>query len=359
MQKAYHARGLRFLSQVATIITISLITAIASYQAAATDVFTDPVGFITLNVISNGYNFCSLSMTRLPVQLGAIGAVSGHQLAISNSTLVANQYVPSTGTNFFIEITSGPTAGLMDDIVSNDTANVYTATDDSLNIAAGVTFKIYPHWTPDTAFGPPSQSGLNGAATQSAADNVLVWNPFASPQANVTYYWRTAGTPGWRTVSQGLTVPAGTNVLYIDQGFAILRRPGAPSTNFLVVGGVKLGPTASVIVSNGYTYAANVYPASITMDETGLFTTNSATGLLGAATQAAADNVLVWNPYASPQANVTYYWRTAGTPGWRTVSQGLTVPAGTNVISLGSMLKVLRRAGNPMFTWVAPQPFVQ
>jgi len=48
MQRAYATRGLRFLPKLTLAITIGLTTAAASY---AVDVFTDPVGFITITAV--------------------------------------------------------------------------------------------------------------------------------------------------------------------------------------------------------------------------------------------------------------------------------------------------------------------
>lgn len=353
MRTRSYTRVLSTFTKFTGITTLGLLAAVAVVpQASAVDVYTDPVGFITLTAKSNGFNFVSLAMTRLPVNRGSIGTPTATKIPVSTA-LSAGQFNPSTGTNYFIEIVSGANAGLQDDIVSNDTANVFTASNIAGLIANGQLYKIYPTWTPDTVFGPPAQSGLNGAATASAADNIIVFDPLS--QTPVTYFYRTSGTPGWRSNLQGLTVNAGTNVLYLDQGFIIQRKPPGSDTNLLLVGGVKLGPTVIPVVSNGFTFAANVYPVSTTMNQTGLFTTNSATGVFGAATASAADNVIVWD--LNSQTPVTYFWRTSGTPGWRSNLQGLTVEAGTNSIPLGAMLKIQRKPGTPAFNWVPQQPF--
>lgn len=349
MQQAQHARGWNFLPKLTFVITIGLITAATGFQARALDVFTDPVGFITLNAVGNGLSFDALGMTQIPVQRGVISAVAGQSLTVSNS-MTANQYVgPGGATQFFIEITSGPFAGLTDDIVSNSTTAVFTSVDDSGEVAATETYKIYPHWTLNTAFGPPATSGLNGAATAAAADNLIVWNP--TVQQNTTYFYRTAGTPGWRSTAS-LTVDVGTNVLYIDEGIVIQRRI-AGAVGIKLVGGVKLGPTIVPMVASGLTFAGNVYASSFSLNASSLFTTNDATGVHGAATAAAADNLLIWDPVL--QQTTTYFWRTAGTPGWRSTAS-LTTDVGTNQLSIASIIQVQRRLATP-FNWVAPAPY--
>ena len=356
MQRASATRGLRFLPKLAFITTVGLITAATSYQALATDVFTDPVGFISYTAVPHGLSFFGFSMTRLPALRGVTGAAVGTKIPI-NATLTIGQFNPGP-TNYFFEITSGPNAGFLDDVVSNDTGNVFTLFDDSAIVTANATYKIYPHWSPDTVFGTPTQSGLVGGSSALAADNVIVWDPVH--QAGATYFYRTntnGAGPGWRG-PQGLTTPAGTNTWYLDQGVQVLRLGGTTNLIEQLVGGVKLGPTLVPIAAgpNGLTFPGFVYATSTTMDGAGLFTTNSATGVLGGSSALGADNVIIWNAVA--QAGATYFWRTntngAG-PSWRG-PQGLTTPAGTNVIAIGSIFKILRASGGS-FNWDQQQPY--
>ena len=116
MQKAYYARGLDFLPRVVLIITIGLITAVTSYQATATDVFTEPVGFITLSAEginahggSSAASFWGLGMAPLPVQKGIINSVSGKTLTDLNGNFANNQY-SGAGVQYEIEITSSNNA---------------------------------------------------------------------------------------------------------------------------------------------------------------------------------------------------------------------------------------------------------
>jgi uncharacterized protein (TIGR02597 family) len=334
-----------------------------AYQASAqVNVYTDPVGFITYTAVPNGYSFWGLGMTQIPALRGLIGTPATGQIPV-NSTLTANQFT-ADGTaghiGYFIEITSGANAGLTDDIVSNDTANVYTASDITSLIASGESFKIYPHWTPNTVMGPPSNCGLLGGSAPASADNVLVWNPVT--QSSTTYYYRTntnGAGPGWRG-PQGSAVNAGTNVWYLDEGIQVLRisASGANPTNTMLVGGVKLGPTIVPMAGgpNGYTFASYVYATSTTFDGLNMSPTNTPPGVVGGSAPSSSDNVIVWN--AAGQSSTTYYWRTntngAG-PGWRG-PQGSAVSAGTNSIPIGSIIQVLRLSAGP-FNWVAQQPY--
>ena len=64
MQQVQHARGSSFLPKLTFVITLGLITAATGFKASAVDVFTDPVGFITLNAVGNGLSFDALGRER-------------------------------------------------------------------------------------------------------------------------------------------------------------------------------------------------------------------------------------------------------------------------------------------------------
>jgi hypothetical protein len=149
-----------------------------------------------------------------------------------------------------------------------------------------------------------------------------------------------------------LTVDVGTNVLYIDEGIVIQRKI-AGAVGIKLVGGVKLGPTIIPVVASGLTFAGNVYASSFSLNASSLYTTNDATGVHGAATGTAADNVLVWDPVT--QTTTIYYWWTSGTPGWRSTAS-LTVDVGTNQLAIASIIEVQRKLATP-FNWVAPAPY--
>jgi uncharacterized protein (TIGR02597 family) len=373
MQKANHARGLRFLSKLAFITTVGLISAAIAYQAPAQTVVTDPVGFITLTATgatttAGLYNFWSLGMVQVPVLRGLTTQITGKQVTLdqalspgqyNESNTVGSAFDPS----YFVEFTSGPYAGLMDDIVSNDAAAIYTASDDSGQEAAGVTYKIYPHWTIGLVFGPQNQAGLNGGANGGAADEIEVWNP--TSQGFVNYYYKTTtslGGSGWRSTAN-TSINVSNTVLYIDQGFEVERRTAAGNVNLLLVGAVKLSNTISVVYGTnsaglGFTLAGNVFPAGIPLGTSGLYTGNSATGLNGGANGGAADEVQVWNP--NTQGYTFYYYKTTtslGGSGWRSTAN-TSIDCSTNQLPLGDIVKIQRRIKGS-FNWTMPQPFVQ
>src|ERR1019366_9584585 len=120
MQQAQHARGWNFLPKLTFVITIGLITAATGFQARAVDVFTDPVGFITLTAggtdAPGGGNphvtLYGLGMTQVPANRGAITAVTSNSIT-TTSTLTPGQFNFTTDGNpaFFVEILDGANPG--------------------------------------------------------------------------------------------------------------------------------------------------------------------------------------------------------------------------------------------------------
>ena len=355
------------LRKLTLTLTLGVLATLVT-QVATADVYTDPVGFITLTAVgTNGSpvapaaSVWGLGMTQIPTNRGYTTGASGLQISVNNALTPGafNMVVTGAITNptFFIEITSGSGAGVFDDIVSNDAVSVYTASDMSSLAASGTTYKIYPQWTIATVFGASNSSGLQGGTGSGNADNINVWNPLT--QGFQTYYYKTnaaGGGIGWRSTATGTSANMANSPLYIDQGIQIVRRVGS-TTNMLLVGAVKLGKTVLPAVASGSTFAANVYPNGVSLGASGLYTTNSATGIGGGTGSGNADNVNIWNP--TTQGYVTYYFKTnaaGGGIGWRSTATGTSTDASTNQIPLGGSTVILRRLATP-FDWGAPQPF--
>lgn len=332
-------------------VAIALATAIIPQPASAVDVYTDPVGFISHVIVGTNsvpaptYSFLGLGMTQLVTNRGVISAVAGTKITVNNTLPNAGFNAVANGPQYFIEVTSGSNAGLTEDIVSNDTAAVFTATDISSLIAATQTYKIYPHWTLAKVFGPANEAGLD------TTDRILVQNPLT--QQFSAYFYSTGGKAGvgWRQTGGGATDRA-TVPLYIDQAVLLNRAAGATITNKLV-GAVKLGGGA---LSNGYTiipigptnnFVGNVYAtSSMTLSNSNLYTGNPATGLT------TTDKVLIHNDNTGVFNG--YFWSTGGKAGvgWRQTGGGAT-EQGNTPIPIGASVIIQLAPGNSGFNWKA------
>jgi hypothetical protein len=154
------------------------------YRVTDYGVTTDPAGFITLLIAdstggqSRAFSFLGISMVNPVSYQGTITSVGNYSVTDANATWSANEF---NGTNgeFFIEITSGPYAGLMADILANDAAGETLTTDDDLSslLTGGELYRIRKHRTLGDVFGENNESGLNGGSSISEADEVSVLNP--------------------------------------------------------------------------------------------------------------------------------------------------------------------------------------
>jgi hypothetical protein len=144
----------------------------------------------------------------------------------------------------------------------------------------------------------------------------------------------------------------------------MVKRVSATGTNLLLVGGVKLGQTMSVV--NGgtkYNLFGNVYPVTnLTLGACGLYTGNPITGVKGGSSVSAADNILVPTGLGG---FTTYYFRTndptlsaacpGGGCGWRDSTAPATDRSGVGFPLGGSYFLLRRPATN--FNWTVGQPF--
>jgi len=358
MQQAQHARGWNILPKLTFVITIGLITAATGFQARATDVFTDPVGFITLNPVPNGIAFLGLGMTQIPAARGLAMTASGQTLPV-NIAMTPGAFNTVTiggvpNAQYYVENVNAlsANAGFSDDIISNDAANLYLANSDGAFIANGDAIKIYPHQTLNSVFGTHDESGLFGSNNSTFADNLVVWDPVH--QVPVTYFYKsTSATPGWRGPAGGL-INAGQTPLYVDQDIEIISGSSQTTNNIKLIGGVKLGNTITVVPAGGQAFVGNMYATSVTLSNLNLYTGNPNTGVYGSNNSTFADNVVIWDQVN--QVPVTYFYKsTSATPGWRGPQGGL-INAGTNVLPIGCVINVIHSTG-PTFTWTLPAQY--
>ena len=338
-----------------------------AHNSYGVDVYSDPAGFITLTIAgTNGsppgttskLSYLGLGMTQFVVKPGRVTSAVTNELVDANAAWATDQFNGANGPHF-IEITSGSFAGTIDDIVKTvgSTKKIYTANNlVSLGLPNIVnqTYRIRKHWTIAGVFGAANAAGLAGGGSAATADNLLTFDP--TGQKFTTYYYKNTGFggTGWRASTNASLDVSGT-ILDPDLGVIIKRKVG-PTLSLKLVGQVKLGRTLIPIEPDN-NIVANVYPASITLTNSALFTGNPTNGVVGGGSAATADNVLLFD--TASQKYITYYYKTTGFggTGWR-VSTNASVDLGTTPIPLGQSFLIKRKASTLPFEWKAPQPFV-
>ena len=358
-------RSLLFAAAVGTSLSF------AEFAAAQATVATDPVGFTTLTVNAKpadtrGFTLLSLNMTRPPVFQSIVpnggAATNGNAttLTFSANSFTAGQFnAAPNGPSHFVEVTNGPSAGLISDITSATTSSVTLADDLSGVIVAGTTtVKIRPMWTFATAFGATNSAGFAGGTSPTgSADIISLINPLTGASANYFYHSTAAR---WQT---GLS-DASNHVIPPDMALRIERKAGTALT-LPLAGAVKLG-TTGVFVQGGSSpknlnYVPNPYPlASVALKDSNLYTGSAVTGLAGGANPASADNLSLFNTSTGLFTN--YFFNTnfsdSNHPNgrWQTGlsdASNVRIPEGTAVL-------ITRKSTSPgergSFTWYVPQP---
>lgn len=327
----------------------------ASTLLAQTTVSTPIVGFTTLPVrgksgINNTLSFISLNLSRAKAFSGIVGTKSlngSGQTVISFNTPVftANQFNTSTNKHFF-QVKSGANDGLVSEIVGTATDSITLADNLDSVLDNGVTsFDVIPYWTLVTAL--PSGAGLKTGTSATVADTVTIIDP-VSGSGNAYFYHSTANQ--WRrgsTDSSHVIIPPGSGLM--------VTRKDPSQVNVQIAGQVRTGPVQADIAagpSSGVrqSFVANPFPLdSKTLAQSGLFTGNSSTGVVGGTSATTADNVIIVDPNTG--AINTYFYNTSVNQ-WRrgsTDSSSVTIPDGAAVI-------ISRKANRGAFEWYIPQP---
>ena len=219
-------------ARVASVSFLSILMGgiLSASESANGDVFTDPVGFITLNVkgtnntnkgTAGALSFQGLGMTQLVEFQGKISAIGANTIEDSNAVWADDEFNGPNGPHF-IEITSGALAGTIIDIADTDAATktiTVAAGGDLTTTALAVNdmYRINKHWTIASVFGPGNESGLLAGASATSADNILVLNP--STGLFDTYFYKNSGlgAPGWKKDGASPLVNQANTVLYIDR----------------------------------------------------------------------------------------------------------------------------------------------
>lgn len=331
-----------------------LIAALTATTCLFGQVYTPSVGYVTLN-LQTGNNFVGFSLQPSQVHQGlvTVNAQDRTRITFSNGPFTDDQFNPAaitanTPSTHVIEVLDqGASQGVNTAIVDTVGASAEIVLQDVLpaSVADGSTVRIWKLWTIGDAFGATNSAGLTGGTSVNSADAILIPNGSGGYDQ---YYYSTGGFAGvgWRRNGGGSVNRAGLP-LYFTDGFLI----NAKSTKTITITGqVKSGAT-TVVLDTGNNFITNLCPVNAgganpsgegrTLGNSGFYTGNSSTGLLGGTSVNVADAVLIWNGSGYDQ----YYYSTGGFAGigWRRNGGGNTDRAPT-ALPDGSFIIVRRGA---------------
>lgn len=310
------------------ISAVALFTTLAACAFAQTAT-TTPVGFTKFS-FPTGRKAVGVNLLNPALVTAQVSANSTTALTLSGISNVGS--LLATGTSYYVEIVGGTSSTYVGDRVDVDTTAtiaasngtvVLTSTGEGNTIGAlsadllvGYRVVLRKHVTIGQVFGTKGNTPMQGAASSSAADQIL----FYRNGSFETYYLLRNGTG---TVEQWVKVGGGSTncdntVIYPGTG-VIVNRVGATTAEVTVIGDVRSNSLAKPLVA-GYNLVANGFP----VDESPASRLMTyANGFTGSTSSTSADRILTIQPSGSFE---TYYLLRNGTG---TVEQWTKVGGGS------------------------------
>lgn len=319
--------------------------------ANAQNVSTTPVGYqsITISGSSDGstasYTALSLGFQNASEYTGsATETPSSAVITDSSASLTASTYNATDAAgngSYYLEITSGASAGLILDIIANTSSTITTGTDLTGLMASGDTFSIKAHTTLADIFGATNSTGLQSGGNASSSDLIYVMSTDGNG-TYTTYYYQTdslgfLGGDGWRTF--GDTNTDMSNVAIAPDDGLIISRTESGDLPLVVSGNVKEVKHQRDLPA-GYSLVAYPFPVDVTLADSNIYTGSN--GYVSGGNGSQSDLVYI---ISSDGSFTTYYRQTdslgfLGGDGWRsfgdtnTSRDSVVIPAGSSIIIL-------------------------
>jgi len=287
MQRVTATRGLRFLPKLTLIIAAALVIGVPAVRA---DVYTAPVGFISVAITNNtGYSSMALPFQTMRNDAGLVYGVS----TLTTTEDVVTVLCSTCGTTNwalpqalqYVEFASGAGLGYRFSVGANTATTITLEHGNNigpaaLGVASNDTYVIHPYWRIADVFGPAVGGVLSNGSASTKADAVEVWNG-----TGFGNYWP-KNNGNWQGGTYG-----GNDPLMADESVLVYRRYG-PSTNLIVMGEVRTTNLVSVL-GVGYNLVGNSFPSSVLVSNMNLI--GSGSGFQGGSASTKSDLILVWN----------------------------------------------------------------
>jgi len=308
------------LAAMKTLIPLTALAALvaSSTSFAQTPAFSKPSGYTTQVLKPSVFNNVGINVQTSSKASGAITAVSGNFLTLTDSSASLTSALTS-GKMHTIEITSGTAIGAVREF------NSFTGT--TVTISAAITglavtdkYIIRQNLTVQEIF--PVGLLTGAALNPTGAD--IVWVPNGSGGYDRYWYKSNAsqGAIGWWTTVDGTTrgvqVTQDIPLLYTD-GILVQRKAGVDK-NLVLTGEVKTTGSTPYVLS-GFNAVSINPPAGLTLFNAGFAPGSNFQG--AALTPSGAD--ILWVP--NGVGGFTQYWyktnASQGAIGWWTTADGI------------------------------------
>ena len=248
---------------------VVLLGSVVSIHAQATTATTTPVGYYTTPLKPNTFSMFGLNLHGQPLAAGVIDTASG-------TTLTDNEVdfntVLTVGQTYTIELTNGGLNEGQYTTLSSWGApangTIVTTADLSAMITAGTTtYCIRKVATVADVFGATNSVGLTPTDDFTPDEADQIWIPQADGSFVQVIYYDDGSTAGWFDVAGN---SADGYLLDYTKGAYVKRVVGA-DIGLVVTGEVKTSKTVFQVPSSlSFIYASSIYPAGITLGDSGL-----------------------------------------------------------------------------------------
>ncbi len=351
-------------------ILYPILAAIACGFASGQTAFTNPVGYITVDVPASADTTITPALTRAPVYSGTSTAISGDD--ISAAGLTAGAFV-SPNPQCYLKVTSGSLEGMYFPVTANSATAITVEAGDStlqaLGFTSGDSFKVIPYWTLNTLF--PGGAGVGGTSDALAPTDFVLVSDFEGTGPNrasgKVYFYCTGDTEldlpaGWYDNADPF---AGTvNDTPIDPSIQYTIRASAGS-QVVVSGEVPTTKASTEVVTStnvNDNYLAVPFPIDMSLQDSGLQSVIAATSDALAPTEF----VFVYDDAAegfNKSAIAAYFYCSGDAEldlpaGWYDNADPFAGIVTDNVLKAGRCF-ILRKApaGDGVLDWSAPLPY--
>jgi hypothetical protein len=326
-----------------TLIVLAAATGFASAQATS---YTDPVGYVTLNIdtTNNSQTYIGAPLYNEVLYSGVVTSHAANSLTVGGTPFAVNQF----DGFYFVEITNGSGEGVWTDIATTPSSSEITTNDDLSTFITDntTTIKIRKHHTIESLFGDPNtpgdQNNLGLVAAEQIvdADTLLLLDPVTQIPTTIFFNNGEFGT-GWET---GSFTNKADMIVAPGQGILVTRAAsGTGAATFVQEGSVKTGKTV-LVVEAGENLIAPPRATGVTFDDSTLGS------VIDGGEQIAAADQVVYNSGPNTFESLFFNNGEFGT-GWET---GGFVPRGSSVITEGTAINIQNTFGAGAFNWTIP-----